>query len=61
MDLIGKRVEIAPNFTRWIRGDRFGVVVGTEGSSGIALLWKIRMDKSQDVVTFADTNLRVLD
>lgn len=58
--IIGRRVEISPHFDRWVRGDRFAVVIDHDGCSGVALLYKLRFDKSHDVATFADTNFRVV-
>jgi hypothetical protein len=57
---VGKRVEIAPHFDRWIAGDRYARVISAEGSSGVALLFKIKFDKSGIEQVFADTNFRVL-
>ena len=57
---VGKRVEIAPHFDRWIAGDRYARVLSSEGSSGVALLYKIKFDKSGHEQVFADTNFRVL-
>lgn len=50
---IGKRVEIHPRFDRWMRGDKFGSVVGirpVRGSGEVIL--KIRMDTSGQTVAF---------
>lgn len=58
--IVGQRVEIAPHFDRWMRGDRFATVLGSDGSSGVALLFKLQFDKSGDVQTFADTNFRLV-
>lgn len=59
-NLVGKRVEIAPHLDRWMQGDRFATVVMADGDSGVALLYRLRFDRSGDTRTFADTNFRVL-
>lgn len=52
--LVDARVEISPHFDRWIRGDRFGVVVKAIKGGKVV----VKMDKSGKEVTFRPEDLK---
>jgi len=46
--LIGKRVEIPVHFDMWMRGARFGTVIGRrQGKPGVSAYVMVRMDHPQ--------------
>jgi HSP20 family molecular chaperone IbpA len=42
---VGQRVEVSPAYDIWMRGDRFGVIIGVTAKSV-----SVRMDKSNKVL-----------
>ena len=60
ISLIGKRVEMAPHTDRWMKGDRFATILSNEGTSGIALLYRLKFDRSGEEKVYADTYFRPL-
>lgn len=63
--LLGARVEVPAYTDAWMRGDRFGEVVGLgPGGSGFGTSPRkatVRLDKSQRKVKFILRDLRVLN
>ena len=57
--MIGKRVEVHAHLDCWMRGDRYATVESCEGSSGVALLYKLKFN-SGAVQVMADTNFRLV-
>jgi hypothetical protein len=52
---LSDRVELHPATDRWMRGDRFGVVVA------VGRKWiKVRMDRSNDLIPVLPGNLTVI-
>ena len=66
---IGQRVELHPATDRWMRGDRFGTVVGIgrrreyidrEGVKTLERPLQVRLDKSGETLRFHPENVSLL-
>jgi hypothetical protein len=58
---VGTRVEIPTHTDRWMRGDRFGVVVARPSRGGRPSMigtWFVKLDKSGKTIGFGSDALR---
>jgi hypothetical protein len=68
---VGKRVELHPACDRWMRGDRFGEIVGLghtreyvdtfTGEINKQRPYRVKLDKSGDTLRFHPTHVSILD
>lgn len=56
----GKRVQLHPATDRWMRGDRFGEIVGSRLHRDLNVTWRVyrvKMDKSGQTARIHEANI----
>ena len=68
VDVIGKRVELHPATDAWVRGDRYGVIVGLGRFQKYAHLfaepqcpYRVKLDKSGKTVRLSPQSVSFVD
>jgi hypothetical protein len=55
---VTQRVELHPATDRWMRGDRYGTVIGeVKARGGRPLRYRVRMDVSGDVIQVREDDI----
>lgn len=56
----GQRVELHPATDRWMRGDRFGEILGSRMKRDLNVTWRVyrvKMDKSGKTIRVHEANI----